>query len=306
MHIVKKEKGKFFSLPSEELNGDKLKVMSSLLARDILRILAKSENYPLNIARTLKVHEQKVYYHIKNLEKAKIIKKSRQDVIKGVVLNYYKLVNSSFFIKFDEFKETQKIVDDYEYKDFFNPFIINGKLNTLIVVGSPSPHGKLKARSRDVNMALEFALFLGTFLNHIPTANVKLDIDIKSEDMFNNLILIGGPRVNRVTDQVNDKLPIYYDEKEDYSLKSNISGKTYCENECGMIVKIKNPFDKTKQILAIGGKSTPGTKASILAFIHNLDEIIKGNKFNNNKIARVVEGLDLNSDGIIDSIEFKE
>jgi len=32
----------------------------------------------------------------------------------------------------------------------------------------------------------------------------------------------------------------------------------------------------------------------------------KGNKYNRKKKAKVVEGLDLNSDGIVDDVEFRE
>lgn len=307
MYIVKKEKGTVLSLPSSELKGAHAKAISSRLAQLILQELSHGPNYPSKIAKSLKANGQRIYYHIRKLEKSGIIRKCKEDVKNGVLVNYYSLSSPSFFIRFDDFKEAQKLIEmNDSHKGFLDPFIVDGKLDALIIVGSPNPHGPSKARARDVNIGIEFALFLGTFLNHIPTSNVRLDIDVKSSDLMNNLIIIGGPRVNRVTSQFNDKLPIFFDEANSYSLKSAITGKLYPESECGLVVKAKNPFDKSKSILVIGGKGYPGTRASILAFIKGFDELAGGNKKNNKKMARVVEGLDCNSDGIIDGIEFRE
>jgi len=44
----------------------------------------------------------------------------------------------------------------------------------------------------------------------------------------------------------------------------------------------------------------------VLAFIRYTDEIAKGNSLNNNVVARVVSGLDVNSDGLVDDVEFLE
>ncbi|MFH0797980.1 MAG: helix-turn-helix domain-containing protein [Candidatus Woesearchaeota archaeon] len=307
MYIVKREKGAVLSLPSVEMKGHHAKVISSRLAQSILHNLCIEPSYPSKIAKDLKVHGQKVYYHIRNMERAGIVKKCKEDIKSGVLVNYYALASPSFFVKFDDFKQTQKLIEmNEDYRRFLDPFIVDGKLDSLIIVGSPNPHGPLKARARDINVGIELALFFGTFLNHTPTSNVKLDIDVKSSDLLGNLILIGGPRVNRVIDQINDKLPIYFDEKSSYSLRSTISGKLYSESECGMVVKIKNPFNKSKSVMVIGGKGSHGTRASILAFLKGFDELVKGNRNNPKKMARVVEGIDCDSDGNIDSIEFKE
>ncbi len=73
-----------------------------------------------------------------------------------------------------------------------------------------------------------------------------------------------------------------------------------------MIVKAVNPFNKDKRILVIAGKRFSGTRAAIIAFLKHFNEIVTGNKFNNNINARVVEGLDIDSDGIVDEVEFLE
>lgn len=198
-----------------------------------------------------------------------------------------------------------------EYKTFLEPFVSNGKLDALIVLGSPEPHGLAKVRAKDGLFATDLGLFLGTFLNYIPEVSTKLDTEVKEEDLKNNLILIGGPGVNAITAKVNSKLPIMFErikEKENWysEFHSNISGKNYSEEGCGIIVKAKNPFDKTKDVLVIAGRRISGTRAAILAFLQKFDEICNGNSYDSKVFAKVVEGIDKNSDGVIDSVEFLE
>ncbi len=67
MFIIEKEKNEVYSLPAKEISAQYAKSVSSELAQKILNLLAKEVMYPIDIAKTLKVHEQKVYYHIRNL-----------------------------------------------------------------------------------------------------------------------------------------------------------------------------------------------------------------------------------------------
>ena len=191
-------------------------------------------------------------------------------------------------------------------KKFLEPFIENGQLNSLIIVGSPDPHGPEKARSRDGYYGIDLALFLGTFLNYIPSLNVRLDTEIREEDLKNNLILIGGPVVNTVTGKINSKLPIRFDKKNNWTIVSDLSGKTYHSDETGIIVKIKNPFNTKKYILLVAGKRYAGTRAVMMAFLKHFKKIFSGNTHNENVLAKVVEGVDLNSDGIVDDVEVME
>ena len=68
----------------------------------------------------------------------------------------------------------------------------------------------------------------------------------------------------------------------------------------------KNPFDKTKDIIVIAGRRISGTRAAILSFLQKFDEICKGNSHDSKIFAKVVEGIDKDSDGVIDSVEFLE
>ena len=67
-----------------------------------------------------------------------------------------------------------------------------------------------------------------------------------------------------------------------------------------------SPFNKDKYILVVAGKRFSGTRAAIIAFLKDFKKITNGNIHNQNIKAKVVEGIDLDSDGIIDDIEFRE
>lgn len=62
-------------------DAQKLKMILDKLSWKILAMLFEEEMYPLEIARQLGVHEQKVYYHIRKLAKAGaiIVKKKRKE-----------------------------------------------------------------------------------------------------------------------------------------------------------------------------------------------------------------------------------
>ena len=69
---------------------------------------------------------------------------------------------------------------------------------------------------------------------------------------------------------------------------------------------IKNPMNKHKSILIIAGKRFSGTRAAIIAFLKHFKKITNGNIHDKSIMANVVEGVDLDSDGIVDDVEFRE
>ncbi len=303
MFIIDKQKSEVYSLPAKEINPENAGSFSSELAQKILHLLVKEPMYPIDIAKTLKMHEQKIYYHIRNLEKAGIIKIVKKETKQGATANFYALTEPAFVIKFKNFESTSKIGQIRNESEFLQPFIKDGQLDAMIIVGSPDPHGPDKARSRDGYYGMDLALFLGTFLNYVPKFNVKLDTEVREEDFNHNLILIGGPVVNKVVEKVNSKLPIRFEEG---NIKSSVSNETYPQDEIGLIVKAKSPFNKDKSILVVAGKRFSGTRAAIIAFLKGFKKITDGNIHNPSIKAKVVEGIDLDSDGIIDDIEFRE
>ena len=77
----------------------KLKMILDKLSWGILGMLSEREMYPLEIARELQVHEQKVYYHIRKLAKAGAITVVREEEKKGATAKYYKATSPAFGIE---------------------------------------------------------------------------------------------------------------------------------------------------------------------------------------------------------------
>ena len=122
-------------------DAQKLKMILGTLSWKILTMLSKEEMYPLEIARQLGVHEQKVYYHIRKLAKAGAITVEKEEKKKGATAKYYKTVSPAFGIEFPKGYKTIQSISllsmDEQIQKFFNEFV-NGKgvLEGKIVVGT--------------------------------------------------------------------------------------------------------------------------------------------------------------------------
>ena len=305
MHIVSKKDGQTYSIPAQEISLEDLKHFNSKLIARIIDALKKKEMYPKQLAQELGVHEQLVYYHMRNLEKAGLVVPTKQERIKGSFAKYYSLSKKGFFFKLVDFEPSPKLLTEKEEWTFLKPFIKNGQLDAVIVTGSPDPHGPNKARSRDGYYGIDLGLFIGTFLNYVPKLTVKLDTEITDPELDNNLIIMGGPRVNKVAARINDQLPIRFDDTLS-TIYSTITKNSYPEDEIGVIIRMENPLYPKKHMLLVAGKRHAGTRAAIVAVLKHFNELAQGNKYKPSVIARVVEGLDLDSDGIVDDVEFKE
>ena len=294
----------------------KLKMILGSLSWKILTMISEKEMYPLEIARQLGMHEQKVYYHIRKLAKAGAITVEREEKKKGATAKYYKTVSPAFGIEFPKgYKPIQNLCTqtlDNQLQDFFKEFISNGVFDGKIVVGSPQVHGPFKTSARDGHYAAHLALFLGQLAKMPPEFAVKLDVDVKVEkEEKNNLILVGGPGTNLLTLDVNDYLPIKFimqSSEQGFLLGGLASKKTqqvYTSDVSGLIAKIVNPWDKSKRIVVLAGNKAVGTKACVLAITNfwkkTLEKYCRQDTF-----AVVIQGFDLDGDGKVDSIEVNE
>ncbi|HLC53872.1 MAG TPA: helix-turn-helix domain-containing protein [Candidatus Nanoarchaeia archaeon] len=304
MQIVFTKEGRTYALQTRKISASALGALSHPLAMRIIEKLHTTPLYPKQLAQALHVNEQTVYYHIHKLEKAGIIEVVKQERMQGIIAKYYAPTADSFFVKAREFIERQK-VEERESR-FLQPFIEKGVLNARLIVGSPDPHGPLKARSRDGYFGMDLALFLGTFLHAVKESHVMLDTDVHESDLANHhLIVLGGPIVNRIAALIGNRMPIYFDESKK-GFYSTISGKLYVNEEIGVINKCTSPFNSEKSLLFVAGVRNAGTKAAILAFLQNFAALEKGNQFDRGVTSSVVEGVDLNADGIIDTVEIIE
>jgi len=295
----------------------KLKMMLNKLSWKILVMLSEEEMYPLEIAKRMGIHEQKVYYHIRKLAKAGAITVVREEEKKGAIAKYYKPVSSAFGIELpQEYKPIRKLsllTMDEQIQKFFKEFSRkDGTFEGKIVVGSPTPHGPFKTSARDGHYASYLTFFLGQFVKMPDEFAIKLDVDVKAEkEERNNLILVGGPGTNVLTQEVNESLPIRFNmqpSEQGFLLGGLVSKKTsraYTADTAGLVAKIVNPWDKTKRVIVLAGNKAVGTKACVLALTNFWKKTLK-NYHGEDTFATVIQGFDLDSDGKVDSIEILE
>jgi DNA-binding transcriptional ArsR family regulator len=295
----------------------KLKLILGEVTWKILSLLVEKEHYPLEIARKLGIHEQLVYYHIKKLEKAGAIVVTRERKKKGGTAKYFKSVARSFGIEFYQQDKNYQDVSFFNVNkkllNFFNKFIDKkGVFNGKIVVGSPIPHGPFKTSARDGHYAAHLTFFLGQFIRIPKDFVIKLDVDVKAEkETKNNLILVGGPGTNLLTQEINNHIPIKFNmqsSKQGFlfgGLISEQNSKNYTSDSIGLIAKIVNPWDSTKSIIVLAGNKAVGTKSCVLALAKYHEKTFM--KIDTTEpFAIVVQGFDLDGDGKVDSIEVKE
>jgi DNA-binding transcriptional ArsR family regulator len=295
---------------------ERLKTVANRLSLQILRLLGQSEMYPIQIAKKLGVHEQKIYYHIRKLAEAGIIEVVREEEKKGATARFFKIAFPAFGFElpFGNRKITSLTTPEMDERltDFFSPFLSNSVFDGKIVVGSPDPHGPFKARARDGHYAAYLSLFLGRFVELPDDFMVKLDVDVKVEkEEKNNLILVGGPGTNLLTQEINEFLPTHFSVESTEQgflfggLVSKKTGNVYTSDNIGLIAKIANPWDKTKRIIVIAGNKAVGTKACVLALTKFWKETLR-NFTAANDFAAVIQGFDLDGDGKVDAIEALE
>jgi len=299
------------------MRAQKLKMILGNLSWKILAMLSEEEMYPLEIARQLGVHEQKVYYHIRKLEEAGAIKVEREEKKKGATAKYYKTVSPAFGVEFPKGYTTIRNLSlqsmDGQIQRFFKEFV-NGKgiLEGKIVVGSPTPHGPFKTSARDGHYAAHLTLFIGQFAKMPEDFVIKLDVDVKAEkEEKNYLILVGGPGTNLLTQEINNYLPVRFNmQSSDQGfllggLSSEKTSRVYTADATGLIAKIVNPWDTTKRIIVLAGNKTVGTKACVLALTNFWKKTLQ-EYGGEDTFATVIQGFDLDGDGKVDSIEVME
>jgi len=295
----------------------KLKMILNRLSWKILVMLSEREMYPLEVAKRLGIHEQKVYYHIRKLAKAGAITVAREEKKKGAIAKYYKVVSPAFGIELPRgYRTIQRLSPlsmDEQIQEFFKEFIKeDGTFEGKIVVGSPTPHGPFKTSARDGHYASYLTFFLGQLAKMPEEFAIKLDVDVKAEkEEKNNLILVGGPGTNLLTQEVNEYLPIRFNmqpSEQGFLFGGLVSRKTshvYTADAVGLIAKIVNPWDDTKRVIVLAGNKAVGTKACVLALTNFWKRTLKVYR-GGDTFATVIQGFDLDGDGKVDSIDILE
>jgi len=296
---------------------ERLKSILSSLSWRILHLLSEKDMYPMEIAKKLRVHEQKVYYHIRKLARAEVIKVVREEEKKGAIAKYYRVSYPAFGVElpfgYQKIRTIAAPTVDDKLKQFLSPLLKeNGSFDGKVVVGSPEPHGPFKTSARDGHYASYLTFFLGQLASLPEDFAIKLDVDLKVEkEERNNLILVGGPGTNLITQEVNEFLPIRFNMMPSElgflfgGLVSEKTGNVYTRDTIGVIAKIANPWSDEKRIIVLAGNKAVGTKACVIAITKFWKETLEN--FNEDeKFAAVIQGFDLDGDGKVDSIEVLE
>jgi len=295
----------------------KMKMVLNKLTWKILLLLSEKEMYPMEVAKRLGIHEQKVYYHIHKLVKAGVVRVVREEEKKGAIAKYYSAAYPAMGVELpfgsQPIKNLPGFAVNEKLRRFFAPIVRDdGSFDGKIVVGSPDPHGPFKTVARDGHYASQLTFFLGQFAALPEEFAVRLDVDIKAEkEEGNNLILVGGPGTNLITQEVNDYLPIRFNmESSEHGfllggLVSEDTGNVYMQDTVGVIAKTTNPWNKKKCIIVLAGNKAVGTKACVIAISKFWRETLR--KFDGQEsFATVIQGFDLDGDGKVDSIEVLE
>ncbi len=285
-------------------NIDDLRQVANQASIEILKLLSKKRATSSEIAKFLKLSQKKVLPLLKNLKKAGLI--SLQNI--GKKGDVYQAASNSFAYETGDMKIRIPIrklgIEDEGTAKFFRKFIKDGKFDGYVCVGSPDPHGEYKSIARDAHYAIYLSMFFGQFCELPKNFPVLLDTDVIARNLFKqNLIVVGGPVTNLVTRDINGYLPMKFEKTEGWALKdkNGVHGREYE----GTIEKIKNPFDKSKDIIVLGGIRNIGTLSAILA-ASRFSKLTFRN-YNEEPIwSALVRGYDIDGDGEIDSVETGE
>ena len=277
----------------------------------ILSELADSEKCAKDLAKSFGTSEQVICYHLRELEKAGLVSLERTLRKRGAMAKYYRAEEKAIAIvpHAGTAKATRELGEETlseSSSKMLEPFISQGHFNGHIVLGSPDAHGIFSSRARCGDRATDLALFIGSLLPVTRESVVRLDTELSQQESQRNLIIVGGPKVNTVTATVNEWLPITYELTGHNMMISRLSGRSYTGEEEGAVQLIANPNNQSSKVIVIAGNTYVGTRAAVLAFIKYTDQIAKGNTMNKTINARVVTGLDVNSDGLVDDVQFLE
>ncbi len=288
--IVDEERKKAY--PAVQADKEMLKAVAHPLRFQILELLSQKSLYLSEIARTLGTNEQRVFYHLNLLKKIGLIVEDRSKSHAG--LKYFKTIKKGL-VFLPEYVSSS--ISDIKLSDFvpvpgiLEGFIEDGKIRCKVVVGAPFPHGRWNKGSRSSYLAGEVAVVFGKY-GKSEKRMVYWDIELDEEDKKDNLVIIAGMHVNTLQDEVNNYLPVRFDE-HGTKIISTISNEEYTDPDCGFICVTENPFDKTKKIIVISGLESFSTKAAVFAFKNYLEKINRGNMYNRAVKARVIRGIEV-------------
>jgi len=310
-YLLLKERRTDRLLPARILSDPKIAQLVLQPTRwRILSELSNDEKCAKDLSQAFNTSEQVICYHLRELERAGLVTLEKTIKKRGAMAKYYRAEEKAIAIiprsaSKANWQPVEQTLSETSAK-ILEPFISRGHFDGHIVLGSPDAHGIFSSRARCGDRATDLALFIGSLLPVTRDSVVRLDTELSEQESTRNLIVVGGPRVNTVTMTLNEFLPITYELTGRNMMISRLSGRSYTGEEEGAIQLIENPNNKQNKAIVIAGNSYLGTRAAVLGFIKYTNEIARGNTSNRSVISHVVTGTDLNSDGLVDDVQFLE
>ena len=287
----------------------RLAAVASPLAWRILTELAKTPDYPSALAARLRVHEQKVYYHVRRLEAAGLLRVVRTEAKHGAAARILAPTADAFAVVVKA-RGTPVPAPALPRAGALAPFLAefsrDGTFHGSIVVGSPYQHGPFLTTARDSPYAIQLGFFLGRLFAAPRGFVVKLDTEVKAAGADKeHMILVGGPVVNIVTLDLNPHLAVNFDWRQVWRMESSRTKRSYGNEHVGLLAKVRNPWNPEKALVVLSGIHTLGTSAAILGLTEFADEVLEGYEPGED-FYRVVSGQDRDGDGRLDRIAVLE
>ena len=272
----------------------------------VLRSLAAGPKYPAEIARAHGAPHQTVYYSIGRLEKAGLIVRAGRESIRGGQASRFALASDGYAVEYavrgEEMPSLRASSRSKAMGRFLHEFVAGGTFDGWIVVGSPMPHGPRAVQARDGHYAVQLGFALGHWVSLPQSFPVKLDVDVKAERAENsNMIVVGGPRTNVVSEELNRHLPIKFREGGFWGSIVDQQGRSYSTDLDCVVAKVPNPWDASKACVVAAGLTGAATKAAIIGMTSEADAVLR--KYRAGAFASVLRGVDRDGDGKVDGVE---
>jgi hypothetical protein len=260
----------------------------------------------------------------KEVDKQKILN-SWKDICKSAIHESEALIDHIDYFLFNELDP-----EDFKAVQFSTAL----SQNCIIVVGSKRErnrsNGVALSKRAEEDYGYAESLSNDIYEKHKLKVEIITDTDIEIEKRLlkgqnidqkvriNHIILIGGPRINRITRYFSRSFPLQYVQIKDFdtgnildNIYSRITEKLYTGENYALVPAFKNPFADNKFIVVAFGSNKDGTKIAVKV----LSDIVKGTKndsnqelkniINSNYPAKVVLGKE-NASGIIDDYDLVE
>lgn len=285
---------------------DPFRPASGRVGQKILALLVDGPKYPAEMARALQAHHQTVYYHIGRLEKAGLIAKVRSESIRGGEANLFALSADGYAVEFpvkgESLPTLQSSSRSRALGRFFKEFLHDGEFDGWVVVGSPLQHGGGGTQARDGHYAIQLGFALGQFVNLPSIFPIKLDVDVRAERLLgSNLVVVGGPRTNVVTEDLNPHLPIRFKQGGFWGSIVDDQGNSHTSEMDCIVAKVRNPWNPAMTCIVAAGLTGAGTKAAIIGICNFADLIFE--KYRGGDYTSLLRGIDRDGDGKVDSVQ---